>query len=132
MIAMSPTKSNNPAGLSHEEILALKGVQASPAPVQVEEYIPREPAKAPDITKRVEKVVQPNCKGIETVKVAGPSQSSLIDGERRRAAEYLQEQNRLDEEKRNREAMDPKNILARLAYLEREVKRLAKEAKGNA
>jgi len=131
MIAMSPTKSNNPAGLSHEEILALKGVQASPAPV-IEEYVPSAPVKGPDISKRVEKVVQPNCKGIETVKVAGPSQSSLIDGDRRRADEYLQEQKRLDEERKNREAMDPKHILARLAFIERELKRLSKEVKANA
>ena len=109
---------NNPAGLTHEEILALKGESCSSAINSVETSTSFNPA--PRISERASKVTRPNVQGSGAY-VSRPNVE-------RHLAEH--EARKKEEAKAKAAYVSPEQALAdQVQYLTRTVKTLQKELK---
>ena len=117
-------KANNPAGLSHQEILALKAQAGGTEVIETPAVsVPSSSqwANAPDITKR-EKVSRPVIRDeagkavTDTgAKIAAPTLKSMNEGDKRAAQLRLEAMEREEAERAAREATSPDKVQARLS-----------------
>lgn len=132
-------KTSNPAGLSHEQIIALRDQSKAPgkAPIEQQQQQGSQWAKAPDISQKAPKVSKPSVSDgsgnqvsdSQAAPITGPSPEFQRKQAAIRAAELAARDEAIQARQQEAKELAPQALLSRISYLERQVKKLERSLK---